>query len=70
MLNSYNKKLAEAGRRRRAMFYRLHTHKTTPLSATELARKYRISPQRMSYMLRQAKQEAEHAIKKGARSLT
>lgn len=55
MTNFYNKKLAEQGRARRAMFYRLHI--TKKLTATNLARRYGVSPQRMSAILRQAKKE-------------
>ena len=56
MTNFYNKKMLEQGRARRAKFYRLHV--TKKLSATELALRFGISKQRMSFMLRQAKKEA------------
>ena len=59
MLNSHNKKLAEQGRKRRAMYYRLHTRKKNPLTGVELAKRFGTSHQRMSFMLRQAKQEVK-----------
>ena len=55
MTNFYNKKLAEQGHTRRAMLY--HLHITKKLTATNLARRYGISPQRMSAILRRAKKE-------------
>ena len=60
MLNSYNKKLAEQGRKRRAMYYRLHIgSKNIPgLSCSDLARRFRVSRARMSQLLMQAREEA------------
>ena len=51
----YNEKLAEQARKRRAMYYRLHINKG--LTATELARRYGVSHQCMSLMLRRAKRD-------------
>lgn len=57
MMNQHNKKLAEQARKRRAMFYRLHTRKKSPLSGVALAKLYRVSKQRMQFMLRLAESE-------------
>jgi len=55
MTNSYNKKQAELARKRRAIYYRLHAN---GISGPALARRFGISHQRMSFMLRQAAKEA------------
>jgi hypothetical protein len=57
MLNSHNKKLAEQGRKRRAMYYRLWNKgdkSNKGLSSSDLARRYRVSRARMSILLTQA----------------
>lgn len=53
-MNSHNEKLAAQGRKRRAKYLRLNTTGKNPLTATELAKQFGISHQRMSYMLRRA----------------
>ena len=53
----FNAQLAEKARKRRAMFLRLHINKN--LSATELARRYGMTHQCMSKMLRRAKEDLE-----------
>ena len=54
ILNSHNKKLAEIGRKRRAMYYKLHLK---GLSCSELARRFVMSRARMSQILIQAAKE-------------
>ena len=56
MTNSYNKKQAEIARRRRKMYYRIYLKGDH--TQEQLARRFKISQQRMSIMLRQAKAEA------------
>lgn len=51
-MNSHNKKLAEQGRKRAEMFLRLHINKKIPV--VELARRYGMSRQRMSYLIKKA----------------
>ena len=53
----YNAKIAEQARKRRAMFYRMHLKQG--LTATELARRYGVTHQCMSAMLRKAKKDLE-----------
>ncbi len=55
MINFHNKRMAELARKRRAMYYRLHIK--NEITATDLARRFGISHQRMSFMLRQAAEE-------------
>ena len=55
MTNSYNAKQAELARKRRAMYYRLHTQKN--ITGSALARRFGISHQRMNFLLRLAKGE-------------
>ena len=52
----HNAKVAEKARKRRAMYYRLHI--TNGLSVSDLARRYKVSRQCMSVMLRRAKEDA------------
>lgn len=57
----HNAKLAALGRKRRAMYYRLHTNKNKPWkerTATALAKRFGVTPQRMGFMLRQAAKES------------
>jgi|ERR1022692_2090966 IS30 family transposase len=53
----FNAQLAEKARKRRAMFLRLHLKDKKKNSATELAKKYGMTHQCMSQMLRRAKQD-------------
>lgn len=57
-MNPHNEKLAAQGRKRRAKYLRLNTMGKKPLTATELAKRFGVSHQRMSYMLRRAVVEA------------
>ena len=52
----HNAKVAEQARKRRAMYYRLHT--TKGLSVSDLARRYGVTRQCMSVMIRRAKEDA------------
>ena len=54
ILNSHNKKLAEQGRKRRAMYLKLHR---SGLSNSDLARRFQISRARMSQLLLRAELE-------------
>lgn len=56
MTNSYNKKQAEIARRRRKMYYRIYLK--GELTQEQLARRFKISQQRMSFLLLQAKNES------------
>lgn len=61
MTNSYNKKQAEIARRRRAMYYRIYVKgKPNGLTQEQLARRFKISQQRMGVMLKQAEGEVNH----------
>lgn len=53
--NKFNRQLADAAKRRRGMYYRLHLKGMT---VSGLARKYGVSRQRMSVMLLLAAKDA------------
>jgi predicted DNA-binding protein YlxM (UPF0122 family) len=55
MTNKSNITLAELSRKRRAMYYKLHILKD--ISCADLARKYGVSRQRMSILLKLAKED-------------
>lgn len=55
MTNAHNKKLAEIGRKRRAMFLRIYQR--GGITHEQLARKYGVSRQCMSVMIKRAKED-------------
>ena len=58
-MNTHNEKLAAQGRKRRAKYLTLNTREKNPLTVTELARRYGVSHQRITYMLKKAKEETK-----------
>lgn len=51
----HNAKVADVARKRRAMYYRLHINKG--LTVSDLARRFGVTRQCMSVMLRRAKED-------------
>ena len=52
----YNREQAEQAKKRRAMFYRLHINKK--LSVKDLAKRFKVSYERMRVQIRQAEAES------------
>ncbi len=66
-MNSYTKQQVEIARKRRYMYYMLHTDLNKPpksRTAVALARRFGISAQRMSWLLLQAAKEIDNASEK------
>jgi hypothetical protein len=57
MDNEFNKKLSQQARKRRAMYYRMHLKGIT---CSDLARRYKITRQRMSALLIQAAKDVNN----------
>ena len=55
---TFNKKLAEQARKKRAMFYKIHIDKN--ISIADLARKYKYTYERMRQFIRKAEEDVSH----------